>query len=497
MSLLMEALRKAEEEKEKQPEEGSVHPQQEASEEQDSLLVLDLPDLADAAPEAVIFEPVPEPASENETETGAQQAALRELPPARGEHRAKVGKPEPSSPLEAELEAEAEAPAEIEAEQQMAKALFHARARTRTRRRWLALLMVLALVCLAVLVSWYLLVARVEQGVLPVDAVPPAASDGGDAGFAPPPVAGDVKSTEPAEAAPVTERDGGEGVLQAPGEELVAPQQAKVIRKQETPAATRHQLQPPARRNRPARIPAKPATAENAAPVAAPMTAEAVYRRAMDRMAGGQTRNPAIQIRRSTRKRGGGASPVHEAWQAFREGRYREADERYATVLAKEPFNRDALLGRAAVAVAMGKPRLAQDFYLRLLERDPRDPLAQAGMVALQGRRQPVEAIARVQQLIATNPDLGGLNFILGNLYAAQERWAYAQQAYFKAHVSDPGNPDYLFNLAVSLDHLGKGRQALEFYRRALQQARQRKSRFQEEVVSRRIQALSAVENSP
>jgi tetratricopeptide (TPR) repeat protein len=227
------------------------------------------------------------------------------------------------------------------------------------------------------------------------------------------------------------------------------------------------------------------------------MTAEGVYRRAMDRMAGGQARNSAIQIRRSPRKKGGGVSPVHAAWQAFREGRYREADERYAAVLVKEPFNRDALLGRAAVAVAMGKPRLAQDFYLRLLERDPRDPLAQAGMVALQGRRQPVEAIARVRQLIAVNPDLGGLNFILGNLYAAQERWAYAQQAYFKAHVSDPGNPDYLFNLAVSLDHLGKERQALEFYRRALQQAGQRKARFQAEVVSRRIQALAAVENSP
>ena len=233
----------------------------------------------------------------------------------------------------------------------------------------------------------------------------------------------------------------------------------------------------------------RPAPTDSPAP-RPPATARQVYEAAMSRRQGAS--EAAIEIRRSRPKRGG-ASPAMAAWRAFQAGDYDQADQAYARILQGRPFDRDALLGRAAVAVAQGRLEAAQGFYLRLLERDPRDPLAQAGLTALRGKGRPVEAIARIKALIATHPELGALHFVLGNLYAAQSRWAYAQQAYFKAHVSDPGNADYLYNLAVSLDHLGKSRQALDYYTRALEQGRRTKAAFSRQAVAARVAALEEV----
>ena len=49
--------------------------------------------------------------------------------------------------------------------------------------------------------------------------------------------------------------------------------------------------------------------------------------------------------------------------------------------------------------------------------------------------------------------------------------WAQAQQAYFQAHHLEPNNPDYAYNLAISLEHLSQSKLALGFYRHAVQLA--------------------------
>lgn len=52
----------------------------------------------------------------------------------------------------------------------------------------------------------------------------------------------------------------------------------------------------------------------------------------------------------------------------------------------------------------------------------------------------------------------------LGNLFAREERWADAQEAYFRAHTVDSGNADIIVNLAVSLDHLHRSNWPRQFY---------------------------------
>ena len=54
-------------------------------------------------------------------------------------------------------------------------------------------------------------------------------------------------------------------------------------------------------------------------------------------------------------------------------------------------------------------------------------------------------------------------------MYADQGNWPAAQTAYFQAHHLARANPDYAFNLAVSLEHLSQPKLALNFYQQALE----------------------------
>ena len=80
--------------------------------------------------------------------------------------------------------------------------------------------------------------------------------------------------------------------------------------------------------------------------------------------------------------------------------------------------------------------------------------------------------------MLAENPGAHVLNFTLGNQFAQQGRWAEAQQEYFKAYSAEPENPDFAYNLAVSLDHLRQPTLALQYYERAVALAKVRGASF-------------------
>jgi tetratricopeptide (TPR) repeat protein len=150
------------------------------------------------------------------------------------------------------------------------------------------------------------------------------------------------------------------------------------------------------------------------------------------------------------------------------------------------------LLGLAAVEMRTQRFEQADAIYQRLLQANPRDPHAQAAMLALRSQvADPVQAESRIKSLLASDPEASVLNFALGNQYAQQGRWAEAQQVYFKAYAADPENPDYAFNLAVSLDQQRQPALALEYYRRALALAEKRAANFSPEAARIRAQQLA------
>jgi len=182
---------------------------------------------------------------------------------------------------------------------------------------------------------------------------------------------------------------------------------------------------------------------------------------------------------------------VEQAYQAFQRNDLASARESYQRALAREPTNRDALLGLAAIDVRNGQLSSAEARYLKLLEIDPRDSHAVASLITLRGQLDPVASESRLKTLIATQPEAALLHFSLGNQYAQQSRWTEAQSAYFKAYSVDPENADYAFNLAVSLDQLHQGKLALEFYQRALALTDKRAASFNPAQARLRVQELS------
>ncbi len=183
---------------------------------------------------------------------------------------------------------------------------------------------------------------------------------------------------------------------------------------------------------------------------------------------------------------------LEQAYQAFNSGDPELARANWKKVLANDPRNADALHGMAALALQANQPGQVAEFYLRALETDPKDALALSGLLALKAPADVMQAESRIKTLLAEQPDSPHLNFALGNLYARGTRWAEAQQSYFRAHTSDPGNPDYLFNLAVSLDQLHQPPLAAKYYGLAIEAAARQPAGFDAHQAANRLKALQS-----
>ncbi|MEO8144411.1 MAG: tetratricopeptide repeat protein [Betaproteobacteria bacterium] len=245
-------------------------------------------------------------------------------------------------------------------------------------------------------------------------------------------------------------------------------------------------------------VPAMPAIATPAPAVAAaPVAAATPIRAKPAAISAGATRSrSAAKGDESALSVNRGRPQIHPqvsaGYTAYQEGDMARARAAYLQVLREEPANRDAMLGLAAVEMREQRYDLSDAYYQRILRADPRDPHAQAGLLALRSQQlDPVLVESRVKSLLASDREANVLYFTLGNQYAQQARWAEAQQAYFKAFATDPDNADYAFNLAVSLDQLRQPKLALEYYRRALALAEKRSANFALEVARLRVQQLS------
>jgi tetratricopeptide (TPR) repeat protein len=162
----------------------------------------------------------------------------------------------------------------------------------------------------------------------------------------------------------------------------------------------------------------------------------------------------------------------------------------YELALRRDPNNVDTLLALASIAQRQGRSADAARYQQRAIDADPRDPDAQAAVLGAASGGDPMANESRLKTLLASQPESGSLNFALGNLYSRQGRWSEAQQAYFNAVAADADNPDYLFNLAVSLDHLRQPKVAAQHYRLALEATQRRPAGFDRERARLRLAEL-------
>ncbi len=162
------------------------------------------------------------------------------------------------------------------------------------------------------------------------------------------------------------------------------------------------------------------------------------------------------------------------AYEAYNAGNDLQAQQDYKAVLKRYGPNVDAMLGLGAIATRQGRLADANGWYRKVLEVEPRNEVAKAGLLSLQQSQANTPAVdqSQLKSMIATAPNDANLHAALGDVYASQNQWSAAQQAYFDAYRLSQ-SAENTFNLAVSLDQLGKPGLALPYYREALQKAGQ------------------------
>jgi len=190
------------------------------------------------------------------------------------------------------------------------------------------------------------------------------------------------------------------------------------------------------------------------------------------------------------------SDPIHllvsDAYAAFHSVDYHRSEKLYKQALEREPKNRDALLGLAAIGIKENRYEYARQKYQYLLRLNPADSLAIAGLSGIEKYVDSQLSESQLKFMLKQQPDAAHLYFALGAQYSSQLKWAEAQSAYFSAWSADNKNADYCYNLAVSLDHLGKPEQALNFYKLSLKLKPASNGNFSQANTKQRIEILQA-----
>ncbi len=203
---------------------------------------------------------------------------------------------------------------------------------------------------------------------------------------------------------------------------------------------------------------------------------------------------PDISIRKDTVKTG--MDELDLAYQELVRGNLPMAERRYRDLLVKDRLNPDIWTGLGAVLMRQGKPEEAESLFRRAQELNPTDPYARAMLLSLS--RSPDAYKDSQYTTLAHNASSSSSQAAVFALLAAEhataKRWNEAQQAFFNALTADPGNPDYAFNLAVTLEHMRQPRLAYDFYRQAIEFAKSKRASFDLSSAQTRLSALKPAE---
>lgn len=183
---------------------------------------------------------------------------------------------------------------------------------------------------------------------------------------------------------------------------------------------------------------------------------------------------------------------VYEAYDLYQKGEYELSLSKYTQAYRQSPINQDVLLGMVATHTKLGQPDLANVYHQKLknlgFEQDGK--VTTDASKALSDRPIPPTPNLLLAQLKKT-PNDAQLNFAVATLFAKQGDWQKAQNYYFKAHQFAPNNPNYAFNLAVSLEHLGHSKTALSFYKKTKNLMQVSPSSVNPMIVAKRLDVLS------
>ncbi|MEQ8288323.1 MAG: tetratricopeptide repeat protein [Gammaproteobacteria bacterium] len=184
---------------------------------------------------------------------------------------------------------------------------------------------------------------------------------------------------------------------------------------------------------------------------------------------------------------------VRQGFDAFQRGDYGMARSLYQDALSIDADNRDAHLGLAAIAIKFNDLQEAFTHYKSILNVNPDDAMAMSALQSMNKNVDPVKAETAIKLLLQKEADNPYLYFNLGNIFARQQRWPEAQQAFFDAFRLDDSNAAYAMNLAVSLDYMEQYAAAIRYYKSALELALAGDASLDAGKIQQRINSLTSV----
>jgi tetratricopeptide (TPR) repeat protein len=182
---------------------------------------------------------------------------------------------------------------------------------------------------------------------------------------------------------------------------------------------------------------------------------------------------------------------VMRGYKALQKNQLTQAREAYSQALARNPTQRDALLGMAYAHQALGDATQALATLQRLVELYPRDSDAMSALYLIGGGDPQVEE-SKLKQLLERSERPASLHYALGVLYFEQSRFGEAERAFDRALSINPDQADYAYNLALTLDRLGRRREAARQYVTALNLSNQSNAVFNHDLARTRLRVLTA-----
>lgn len=186
-----------------------------------------------------------------------------------------------------------------------------------------------------------------------------------------------------------------------------------------------------------------------------------------------------------------GQSTLNLAYDSLYTQNYPQAKQQFEEVLALNDESVEAWNGLGAVYAQQGDIEMAVQQYYKALEISPDNLHAFEAVVALNSGSLSGEQWKReIKRVLSKHPQSSILNYALGNIYAQEGDWEKAQSYFFQAHALDDSNSDYLVNLAISLDRLGKYALAEKYYTLALVHADTQSVSFDLEQIKLRLATI-------
>lgn len=178
-------------------------------------------------------------------------------------------------------------------------------------------------------------------------------------------------------------------------------------------------------------------------------------------------------------------------YEAYQKNDFQQAEQHYLAALKKNPKNLTALFGMGATAAKQGEVHAALNFYRQALDVSPYNKEAETAVAILEATlTQSEPASKRLKFMINQSPNNAKLHAALGHQYAKQKNWIKAQKQYFKAYQLNPDNADYALNLAISLDQIGQYSLAKQYYQRVLVHSHKKRTEVSVRQIKNRLLTL-------